>query len=193
MRILLIGTVSFSELALNQLINMGTNIVGVCTSKEKGINADHVNLRTLANKHDIPCLEISDTNDPNSLSWIKKLKPSVIFCFGWSKIIGKDLLKVPKIGVIGFHPAALPFNRGRHPIIWALVLGLTETASTFFFMDKDFDSGDILSESIIKIHQSDDANILYNKICEVALKQIEEFVPKLTIGNYLKTKQINGL
>ena len=166
MRILLIGTVRFSELALNQLINMGTNIVGVCTSKEIGINSDHVNLRTLANKYNIPCLETSDTNDPNSLSWIKARQPSVIFCFGWSKIIGKDLLKIPKIGVIGFHPAALPFNRVRHPIIWALVLGLTETASTFFFMDKDFDSGDILSESIIKIHQSDDANILYNKICE---------------------------
>ena len=60
-------------------------------------------------------------------------------------------------------------------------------------MDKDFDSGDILSQSIVKIEQSDDANILYKKICEVALKQIEEFVPKLITGNFLKTKQNKSL
>lgn len=50
-----------------------------------------------------------------------------------------------RIILIGFHPANLPQNRGRHPIIWALFLSLQETASTFFMMDEDTDSGDIIS------------------------------------------------
>jgi len=58
----------------------------------------------------------------------------------------KESLDLPHLGVIDFHPAALPANRGRHPIIWALVLGLQETASTFFFMDEGADSGDIISQ-----------------------------------------------
>ena len=85
--------------------------------------------------------------------------------------------------MIGFHPAALPANRGRHPIIWALVLGLQETASTFFFMDEGADSGDIISQEYLKITDSDDAGILYEKIIQTALKQLREFVPRLAQGN----------
>ena len=50
------------------------------------------------------------------------------------------------MGILGYHPSLLPFNRGRHPIIWALALGLKETGSTFFFMDENADTGDIVSQ-----------------------------------------------
>ena len=70
---------------------------------------------------------------------------------GWSRIIGKELLAVPPKGIVGYHPAALPANRGRHPIIWALALGLKETASTFFFMDNGADSGPIISQKSLII------------------------------------------
>ena len=33
---------------------------------------------------------------------------------GWSQIIKKKLLVLPPMGIIGFHPSALPLNRGRH-------------------------------------------------------------------------------
>ena len=88
-------------------------------------------------------------------------------------------MDLPLLGVIGFHPAALPANRGRDPIIWALVLGLQETASTFFFMDEGADSGDIISQEYLIITDSDDAGILYEKITQTALKQLREFVPRL--------------
>ena len=31
------------------------------------------------------------------------------------------------MGVVGFHPALLPNNRGRHPLIWAKALGLDKS------------------------------------------------------------------
>ena len=73
-----------------------------------------------------------DVNETDPLNWIQGLVPNVIFGFVWSRLIKKPLLSMPSLGVIGFHPAALPANRGRHPLTWALVLGLQETASTFF-------------------------------------------------------------
>ena len=105
----------------------------------------------------------------------------LIFC-GWSRLIRKNLLDLPPLGVIGF--ILLPAdNRGRHPIIWALVLGLQGTASTFFFMDEGADSGDIISQEFLKITDNDDAGILYEKITQTALKQLREFVPRLAQGN----------
>jgi methionyl-tRNA formyltransferase len=92
-------------------------------------------------------------------------------------------------GVVGFHPATLPANRGRHPLIWALVLGLEKTASTFFFMDAGADSGDILSQREIFIEDEDDARTLYDKVTRTALEQIEEFLPQLALGTFQRHKQ----
>jgi methionyl-tRNA formyltransferase len=99
-------------------------------------------------------------------------------------LVRSPLLELPRLGVVGFHPAALPENRGRHPLIWALVLGLEETGSTFFFMDEGADSGDLLSQRKIPIEPTDDAGSLYTRVTEVALEQIREIVPLLESGQY---------
>ena len=88
------------------------------------------------------------------------------------------------MGIVGYYPAALPSNRGRHPLIWALVLCLTETASTLFFMDEGADSGDILDQRQVSILPSDDAKSLYQRITQVAISQIPGFVPRLTERNH---------
>jgi len=98
-------------------------------------------------------------------------------------------LRLAPLGVVGFHPTALPANRGRHPLIWALVLGLEKTASTFFFMDTGADMGDILSQREIIIQVDDDARTLYDKVTLIALQQIEEFLPELTLGVFQRHKQ----
>ena len=142
--------------------------------------------------NNIPSFYINDINSSNSIELVSKINPDVIFCFGWSRLLKREILSKSPIGVIGFHPAALPANRGRHPIIWSLALGLKSTASTFFFMDKNVDSGDILSQASIKISDSDDARSLYDKVTKTALSQIEEFLPLLESGDYIKIKQDNS-
>lgn len=183
MRILFIGAVTFSAHALRELIAMQSEIVGVCTLKESVFNADHVDLAGIANDAGIPTLYAQDLESPKSLEWIRERKPDVIFCFGWSRLIKAPLLGLPPMGVVGFHPAALPANRGRHPLIWALVLGLRETASTFFLMDEGADSGDLLSQTKVPIYESDDAASLYERVTEIAMAQLRDFVPRLANGD----------
>lgn len=189
MRIIFIGAVEFSLHALEKLISLNAEIVGVCTLKESNFNADHVDLTSIATANAIPCLYASDINSSEVLTWIKSKAPDVIFCFGWSKLIKEKLLNLAPLGVIGFHPAALPMNRGRHPIIWALVLGLEKTASTFFYMDAGADSGDILSQREINITSNDDARTLYSKVTETAMSQIQDFLPSLSSGDAPRIKQ----
>ena len=189
MKIIFIGSVEFSLSALRHLVLLDANIVGVCTLKISTFNSDHIDLKNYCDENEIPNIYANDINSVDTLEWIRKKSPDVIFCFGWSRLIKSELLVVPKLGVIGFHPAALPANRGRHPIIWALVLGLQKTASTFFFMDDGFDSGDILSQEEILIVKDDDARTLYNKITRIALNQISDFMPKLAKKTFLRVKQ----
>ena len=193
MKIMFIGTVEFSYKALKKLIELNAEIVGVCTKKKSDFNSDFKDLTPLCKKVDIPFKYVDDINSNENIDWIRSLSPDIIFCFGWSNLIKKDLLTLPKMGIVGYHPALLPKNRGRHPLIWALVLGLSDSGSTFFFMTEGADDGDILSQEKVKILYEDNAKSLYDKVSNIALRQIEDFLPKLQNNSFKTIKQNNDL
>ena len=192
MKVVFIGAVQFSAKCLEVVYNSSAKIVGVCTLKESLSNSDHQDLLPIAKNFDIPCFYVEDINSESSVDWIKNKQPDVIFCFGWSRLLKKKILDIAPLGVVGFHPAALPANRGRHPLIWALFLGLKKTASTFFFMEEGADSGDILSQEEITIDSNEDAMSLYQKVTQTAHSQINDFIPLLENRSYIRTKQDNG-
>ena len=193
MKIIFIGTVEFSYKALKKLIDLNAEIVGVCTKNKSDFNSDFADLTPLCKKAGIPFKYVDDINSNENIAWIRSLSPDIIFCFGWSNLIKKDLLGLPKMGVVGYHPALLPKNRGRHPLIWALALGLNVSGSTFFFMTEGADDGDILSQEKVEILYEDDAKSLYDKVSNIALRQIEAFLPKLQNNSFETIKQNNDL
>lgn len=179
MKIFFIGTVEFSKVILQKLIELNVQVVGVCAKEKSEFNSDFADLRPLCEKNEIPFKYIDNVNSKDNYYWIKSFNPDIIFCFGWSNLLKKDILTLAPMGVLGFHPSKLPKNRGRHPLIWALVLGLKKSASTFFFMDEGIDSGRILSQKDFDILSTDDAQTLYHKLINIAFLQIEEFLPQL--------------
>jgi methionyl-tRNA formyltransferase len=189
MKILFIGTVEFSKIALKKLIELNAQIVGVCTKEKSEFNSDFADLRPLCEKNKIPYKFTDNVNSKDNCDWIKSFNPDIIFCFGWSNLLKKNILTLAPMGVLGFHPSELPKNRGRHPLIWALVLGLKKSASTFFFMNEGIDSGEILSQKKFDILENDDAQTLYDKFANIALLQIEEFLPQLEKKTYQTIKQ----
>jgi len=193
MKILFIGTVEFSYKALKKLIELNAEIVGVCTKNKSDFNSDFADLTPLCKQADVPIKYLDDVNSSQNIEWVRGLSPDIIFCFGWSNLIKKDLLGLPKMGVVGYHPALLPKNRGRHPLIWALALGLNISGSTFFFMTEGADDGDILSQEKVEILYEDDAKSLYDKVSNIALRQIETFLPKLQNNSFEIIKQKNDL
>jgi len=188
-RILFVGTVRFSEKMLRKLIEINADVVGVVTGPDSGLNADYADLSSICADNDIACHLTQDINNVETIAWVKRQKPDVIFCLGWSRLLGAEFLALSKMGVVGFHPTELPKNRGRHPLIWALVLGLKQTASTFFFMDSGADSGDILSQKKISVTDVDDALSLYEKVEQVAETQLVEIVAGLESGDYARISQ----
>lgn len=189
MKIVFIGAVEFSRRMLEHLLVIGGEVVGVCSSENTGFNADYADLKRLSDAHGLPYISVDNINSEMALSWIEDKQPDIIFCFGWSRLLKAPLLRLAPMGVLGFHPAALPKNRGRHPLIWALALGLDETASTFFFMDEGADSGDILSQEKLNISLEDDAESLYEKMSGLACQQLTKFLPQLKGNAYPRERQ----
>lgn len=191
MRIIFIGSVYFSRVMLEKLIALNANVVGIITKEHSSFNSDFEDLSVIAHKYKIPSNYVQNINDISSIKWIKNLKPDVIFCFGWSNLIKKDILNLCPIGVIGFHPALLPYNRGRHPLIWAKVLGLNKSGTSFFFMDEGADTGDLLDQKDFEILFEDTASSIYQKMIKNALLQVESFLPKLENNSFQRVKQYN--
>ena len=189
MRVGFIGCVGTSMCSLEILVGLNVDVRAVITREMSPFNADHVNLKPFCDKHGLPCRYADSTTQDDALAFLRQSKIDYLFCIGWSSLLSAEVLAIPTKGVIGFHPAPLPQGRGRHPIIWALVLGLNRTASSFFFMDEGADSGDIISQYPILIDNKDDATSLYKKISETMQMQLREFIPKISSGTCVATPQ----
>ena len=181
-RILFIGCVESSYKLLSGLAEAGKNVVGVITKRTSEFNADYMDLTPICEQYMIPCLYVQNVNDESAVEFARSLSPELCYCFGWSQLLKQELLGLFPLGVVGFHPAALPHNRGRHPIIWALALGLDETASTFFAMNSGADEGTIISQKKVEITYEDDARSLYDKVMAIAVKQELEFTEAFENG-----------
>lgn len=182
MKILFIGCIESSYDQLQLLIDHKKNIVGVITKEKSKFNADFCDLSPICERNNIPFIYAKDINDEMIIKFIKKCNPDIGYCFGWSQLIGREVLNIPPKGIIGNHPAELPYNRGRHPIVWALALGLDKTASSFFVMNEGADAGDIISQEIIPIKDTDYARDLYDKINTSECKQIIQFTEEFEKG-----------
>lgn len=190
MRVLYIGCVESSRVFLETVLQVpGAEVVGILTRRQSAFNSDFVSLADIAKRYQIPCAYQEETTEENLLSWMRNLHADILYCFGWSYLLSEDAIRTARLGGVGYHPAALPANRGRHPIIWALALGLPQTASTFFFLDEKADSGDILSQQSVDITDEDDAASLYEKLMEIGKQQVRQFTKALIDGTHTRMPQ----
>lgn len=191
MRIVFIGTIDFSQRCLESVLENGGNVAAIFTlAKETaGFHSDYADLSTTTRDRGIPVHLVQNINEPENLELIQSYQPDVIFVFGWSQLISKPILNLPPLGCIGTHPALLPRNRGRHPIVWALVEGLNESGLTFFYLDEEADSGDILWQKAFPISKEDDSASVYSKVSSLAQEGISEFLPCLRNGTAARTPQ----
>lgn len=183
MRIVYIGCVESSKVFLEAVFSVPeAEVVGIVTKRESNFNSDFVSLESLAIDRKIPCFIHNKETIDGLVSWVRDLHADIIYCFGWSYLISDELIASVALGAIGYHPALLPMNRGRHPIVWALALGLKQTGSSFFFLDSTADSGDLISQEVVAIADDDTAATLYAKLMKIGVKQVIRFTKALAEG-----------
>ncbi|MBV1901867.1 MAG: hypothetical protein KUG56_09355 [Kordiimonadaceae bacterium] len=190
MKVALIGCVEFSRRAMQALQEADSiDLCGVITRKQSQFNADFVDLGQVLSGSATSVHYVDGKDQTSMVSFLTEVQPDVIFCVGWSYLLGAAILEIPPQGVIGYHPAALPKNRGRHPIIWALALGLQETASSFFMVEETADSGALISQKYVPIMPEDDAGSLYKKLLDVSDGQIKDICAQLVDGTLIPVEQ----
>lgn len=187
MRVLILGNVNFTYKIIESLLKKKILISGIVSQNQKNLKDDYCSLKKIAKKNLIPYIETKNINSNESIAKIIDIKFDLIISIGWSQIIKENFFKKIKKLIIGYHPSNLPINRGRHPIIWTLILNLKKTASTFFLLNNKIDDGEIIDKKIIIVPKKYTSKELYDKLCKTAEYQIISILKKI------KTKKLKIL
>jgi len=129
---------------------------------------------------DIPVYRIENINEEEDL--LRTISPDVLMMCGWRQFIKNNILKLPKKGMVGFHPTLLPKGRGPAPIINTILQGLKNSGVTMFYVDDSLDGGDIIGQAQFEIEDDDYASDVYEKVTEAGKSLIKQFLPMLAKG-----------
>ena len=80
------------------------------------------------------------------------------------RMLPEVVWNMPPMGTFNLHAALLPQYRGAAPINWAVINGDTETGITTFFLKHEIDTGDIIQQVRVPIADSDNVEIVYDKL-----------------------------
>src|SRR5438445_5736273 len=142
----------------------------------------YVSLRSLAERFGFELIETRDINDPELFERVQKVAPDLLVVAGWSQLVRDPLLSSFPLDAVGLHPTALPHGRGRAPIPWTLIKGLTRTAVTLFYLVEEADAGDIVDQEPIDVSLRDDARSLYEKVADAHANILVRAIPQILAG-----------
>jgi phosphoribosylglycinamide formyltransferase-1 len=124
-----------------------------------------------AKKHKIPT-EVVDHRQFSSREefekeLIKRLEPyriDLIALAGFMRILSPLFVRAYKNRIMNLHPALLPSFPGTHAAKQALDYGVKFTGCTVHFVDEGVDTGPIILQAVVPIHDTDTEESLLDRI-----------------------------
>ena len=99
-----------------------------------------------------------------ALKWVRRCEPDVLFSLYYRDIITLGILNIPRMGCINLHPSLLPKYRGTFSAPWVIINGEKYTGFTYHFMLETIDTGNIILQQRVQVHDDDTAFSLYNRL-----------------------------
>lgn len=140
-------------------------------------------IEELAKKYKLPILKTKNINSPDIIEKIRKTKPEVAIMADFGQIIKKDLLDLPKYGVINIHPSLLPRHRGPSPIQQTILDGDKKTGVTLIVANEKMDAGKIVSVVSFKLAGSETSTILKEYAARAGASLVLNSLPYYLAGD----------
>ncbi|MEQ9619078.1 MAG: phosphoribosylglycinamide formyltransferase [Deltaproteobacteria bacterium] len=126
-----------------------------------------------AKKHGIQCEVIDhrgyknrEEYDRDVLSAIEPYGIELIALAGFMRIFSPVFVRAYKNRIINLHPALLPSFPGINAAGQALEYGVKYTGVTVHFVDEGVDTGPIILQSVVPVHEDDTEDALLERIHE---------------------------
>ena len=177
------GTPDFAVPSLKALFENGYNVLMVVTQpdrpKGRGRKVIPPPVKEAAQSFGYDVIQPVSIKDKDFFDTIVRLKPDLFIVVAYGHILPRNILAIPKTGVINLHASLLPKYRGSAPIQWAIINGEKETGVTTMLMDEGMDTGDILLSSKVKITKVDTSATLHDRLsvlgADLLIKTLKAF------------------
>ncbi len=114
--------------------------------------------------------------------------PDLCVLAWWPYILKPEVIAIPTIGCLNFHPSLLPYGRGKSPNFWSLVEE-TPFGVTIHWVDEGVDSGDIAFQCEIPVSWEDTGKTLYLKSQDELIRLFQQHWPEIRSGEIPRTPQ----
>ena len=100
------------------------------------------------------------------LKYLKKYNIDLIVLAGFMRVISRELVRKYKNKILNIHPALLPSFKGTEGIKDAIDYGVKVAGPTVHFVDEGVDTGPIILQEAVEVHDDDTEDTLAKKIHE---------------------------
>ena len=192
LRIVFMGTPEFAVTILKKLVEDNFNIVGVITASDKKagrgrkINESAVKKYAVENK--LKLLQPKNLKSEEFLSNLKALNANLQIVVAF-RMLPKIVWKMPAYGTFNLHASLLPDYRGAAPIHWAIINGEEKTGVTTFFIDEKIDTGNIILQKEITIHDDEIVGELHDRLMNLGANLVSDTVLRIKSNSVTTQKQ----
>ncbi len=198
MDIVFFGSDELSLRPFLSLIENGHNVKVLITGEDKpkgrGQKLLPPQIKLVAEKYGIKVLQPQKLrNNEEILLFLKDLGSELGVVVAYGKIIPKEIIEIPKFGIINLHFSLLPKLRGAAPLNWAIINGEKITGATVFFINERMDEGDIILQQSTEIHERERVDQLKERIIPIGTALLLEAIRMIERGEFKRIPQDHAL
>ncbi len=179
------GTPEFAVAPLKALIQANISVVAVVTVADKpagrGRKLNESAVKKAANDFGIPVLQPTSLKDSVFLEELASFKADLFVVVAF-RMLPEQVWKMPPLGTFNLHGSLLPAYRGAAPINWAVVNGESKTGVTTFFLDEQIDTGSIIQQLELEIHNEWTAGDLHDAMMPLGASLVVNTVRSIFTG-----------
>ncbi|MDQ2818387.1 MAG: methionyl-tRNA formyltransferase [Candidatus Eremiobacteraeota bacterium] len=127
--------------------------------------------------------------DDVTIGSIAQLRPELLACASYGKILPPSLLAIDGMTALNVHPSLLPLYRGATPIQAALRDGVGRTGVSIIRMTSKMDAGPIAVAAQLGIEAADTYGTLHEKLAALGGRALAQAAALLAAGSLPQTDQ----
>lgn len=190
------GTPTFALPSLEK-INEKYKVMSVFTKVDKpnarGKKINYSPIKEFALANNLKIYQPENFKNSDLIEEIKNMQPDLIVVVAYGKILPKEIINIPKYGIINLHSSLLPRFRGAAPINAAIINGDKKSGVSIMYVEEELDAGDIILQEETEITDEDTFLTLHDRLKDMGADLLLKAIEFIERGEIKAQKQDENL
>ena len=146
-------------------------------------------LRAIARRYDLAFHRSENVMPDATLAFVREQQPDIIVTL-MHQIVKRELIAIPRLGVINIHPGLLPEFRGIQPYFWELMTGHEWAGpSIHYIRDESVDTGELLASARYRTWPGLSVQLNYYLTIRCAAELLPQVLRRIESGSVVPREQ----